>query len=57
MKNVKEESKKKNIEKVMFGEDTMNCFACGEKLSLKDTEAERCPYCGTEINKKDIKTQ
>ena len=56
MKNMKEESKNKNIEKVMFGEDTINCFACGEKLSSEDIEAERCPYCGTEIHKKDIKT-
>ena len=53
---MKEESTKKKNEKVMFGEDTMNCFACGEKLSSEDIEAERCPYCGTEINKKNIKT-
>jgi len=55
MKNKKEKSNEEDIEKVMFGEDTITCFACGEKLFSEDVEAERCPYCGTILHKKDIK--
>ncbi|MBD3215104.1 MAG: hypothetical protein GF311_21030 [Candidatus Lokiarchaeota archaeon] len=57
MKHIENEQKepKKNIENVLFGEDTRSCFACGEKLSREDIETGKCPYCGTELPKKDVK--
>lgn len=35
-----------NEEKILFGTNTIVCFACGEQVE-KDTEI--CPYCKTNI--------
>lgn len=54
MKNIRNGHEKKDIEKVLFGEDINTCFVCGEKLTSDDIESENCPYCGTELPKKDV---
>jgi predicted RNA-binding Zn-ribbon protein involved in translation (DUF1610 family) len=57
MKNIEKEQKdpENKVENVLFGEDTTSCFACGEKLSTEDIKTGKCPYCGTELPKKDVK--
>jgi uncharacterized OB-fold protein len=48
-KETNEVSSNQNGEKILFGERTLICFACGEKLAPNTVI---CPYCNTKINLK-----
>lgn len=37
-------------EKILYGENQLVCFACGEKINI-DTKV--CPYCMTKQNRKE----
>jgi hypothetical protein len=37
-------------ERIQFGDKTLNCFACGQKIKEK---IKNCPYCGTVIKPND----
>lgn len=56
MKNLNKTPKKEDIEKILFGDDTTVCFACGEKLSVEDIDSGKCPYCGIDLPQKDVKS-
>ncbi len=40
-------SSKELEEKIVFSENLLSCFACGEIL---DEEVDECPYCGVKLN-------